>query len=145
LQVRIFYVVDADGDGVADTADDCPGTLPGAPGVNAQGCDWAQQLAGSVAANPARPNACNAGFSLVIDRSSSFTSAERASTIDQTKSFVNSVFAIPGNSPTFRIVGFSDNAIIPLGQPFTTAADATAALDSIGSATYTNWSAGLDA
>ncbi|MGE3074671.1 MAG: vWA domain-containing protein [Dehalococcoidia bacterium] len=147
VRVEITYsAADADGDGVPDANDTCPGTLAGAPGVNASGCDYYQQLLPSVVTNPPRPDTCSIDFSLVLDRSGSFTSGQLTSEETAAKNFIDAVFGQPFVTPTFRVVGFADDAITPsvggIG-PHVSAAAAKDAVDSVADGTYTNWGAGL--
>src|SRR5690606_32306092 len=80
VQVTVTYTEpapDDDGDGVPDDGTDvCPDTpTPPRGGLLSDGCDWVQELEGSVN-NPARPTECGVNFSLVFDRSASFDSGD---------------------------------------------------------------------
>jgi len=93
--------------------------------------------------NPPRPEQCGSAFSLVLDRSGSFTSTDLQAEEDAANAFVDSIL---DTDPTarFRVVAFSTSATVM--QPLTSDRDDIHdAIDNSPSGGWTNWEAGIEA
>jgi len=151
VQLSFDTQADADGDGVADGADQCAST-PATPadrfistGTYA-GCSWAQALvlADGTQANPARPAQCGIHFSLVLDKTGSFSTTEREDTEDAAKVFVTNILGADPTA-TFSVTSFANaTSSLDLAGPSSDETAIHTALENGITGGSTNWAAGMN-
>ncbi len=136
-----------DGDGVVNDNDLCANTDPNNPvgEVLSDGCDWQQEVLRlyDVQTNPAPPTQCGSHFSLVLDKSASFSSGDISSIESDASDFAGDILTIdPTAQFTVATFDTTAHAVVTASSNLTDIQNAIG--DDPGGDT-TNWGGGISA